>query len=134
MNRTLKYLLLASMLCAAHAASAQTQAESFEGIWQDESDSESYFSLHIEGDEVVLVDLAGLERTGKTLASSYYGRLHLTPSGLTVADVQALSPQPDSQGSAEIGPGPDNTLYIYWCHEPEGNCVVGVRSTLRKIF
>jgi hypothetical protein len=46
---------------------------SYEGIWQDVENENSYFILQENGDRVVLVYLLGIEQGAKTLTSSYIG-------------------------------------------------------------
>jgi hypothetical protein len=132
MRGILKVFAVSLLLSAA--PHVQAQAEWFDGIWQNRDNPASYFSLHIEGNQVVLVDLATLERTGRTLASSYRGELGTSPIGTPMATVRVITVHPDSQGSAEIFVNEDKTLSVYWCHQQAGGCVVGTISTLRKVF
>jgi hypothetical protein len=132
MNGILKVCAVALLLVSA--PDVEAQAEWFDGIWQSQSNPDSYFSLHIDGNQVVLVDLATLERTGRTLSASYRGQLGTLPSGVPMATVRVIAVHPDSQGSAEIFANADRTLSIYWCRQQEGGCVVGFISTLRKVF
>jgi hypothetical protein len=74
-------LALSAQLLLTDGAQTQTGAEAFEGIWQNTANAASYFSLHVDADQLVLVDLASLERTRKTLASSYRGQIETSRSG-----------------------------------------------------
>ena len=132
MKGILRLLALAALLASAHEA--QAQAEWFDGIWQDSRNQNAYFSLHIDGNQVVLVDLATLERTGRTLASAYRGELGTTAAGAPMATVRVLAVDPDSQGSAQIFVNEDKTLRISWCHLQNGGCLAGFTSTITKVF
>lgn len=120
--------------CVATSTKALAQAERFEGIWRDERQPDSYFSLHIEADQVVLIDLASVERTGESLAASYRGQLGLSPTGTPKASVKVIQRHPDTQGSAEIFPDGPDKLHIAWCYQPEGGCIVGILTTITKVF
>lgn len=132
MKGILKVLALALFLPPAH--DAQAQAESYEGIWQGTNAQASYFLLRVAGNKVVLVDLASLELTRKTLASSYRGELETSRSGDPIATVRVITVDPDSQGSGTISANPDETLNISWCHLQSGGCLAGFRSTLKKVL
>lgn len=116
------------------ASGARAQAERFEGIWQSESDPQAYYSLHIDGDRVVLVDLKSLEMTGATLSSTFSGRIGQSPSGGAMATVEVLQAHPDGQRSAEIFPGDEDRLHIYWCNQEPDACVIGILTHIRKVF
>jgi hypothetical protein len=132
MKRILKIFAFALFLSSG--TEARAQAEWFDGIWQNQDNPASYFSLHIEGSQVVLVDLATLERTGRTLTASYRGEIGTSHTGTPMATVRVITVHPDSQGSAEIFVNEDKTLSVYWCHQQAGGCVIGAISTLRKVF
>lgn len=46
---------------------------SFDGIWQDESRQNNYYSISQDGDNIVLIDLARLESSRSTFAATYIG-------------------------------------------------------------
>jgi hypothetical protein len=67
--------ILVTLFCWCAAASCLAQSPlSYEGIWQDINDPKSYYTLHENGDSVVLVKLADIEKTSSTLVSAYTGR------------------------------------------------------------
>lgn len=132
MNGIGKFACIA--LLSSLAVLAQAQAERFTGIWQSESNPEAYYSLHVVGNEVVLIDMATLEFTGETLAASFHGTIGLSQNGTPMATVRALDAHPNGQRSAEIVPRTDGTLTIYWCNQPDGECVLGILTHIRKVF
>jgi hypothetical protein len=88
--------LLFSLLVALPCSFAQSTAPDVEGIWRDINSNSKYYSLHVEGDSVVLLDLSRLERTHDTLASAYMGKLGdliLTRVGPTVPTVPDFNGQ-----------------------------------------
>jgi hypothetical protein len=113
---------------------ALAQSSPFEGIWQDIKNPHSYFSIQISGTQVVLVDLAELERRGATLKAAYMGEISQDAQGNPVANLVVLDDIGDMQKSAEVVPRSSTELTIYWCMQKTGSCVIGILQHLQKVF
>jgi hypothetical protein len=62
-------MLLSMPLSAASA----DLANDYTGIWQS-VDYGNYYVIHDEGDRLVFIDLAGIERSGDTIQFTYMGK------------------------------------------------------------
>jgi hypothetical protein len=112
---------------------AQAQPVWYEGIWQQDGSPNSYYALHVEGDEIVLVDFASLERTGQALTAAYRGKWSVDASGSAMASLRTVTPHPLVSDRADLSVNADKTLTISRCNTANG-CVIGTYTTIRKVF
>jgi hypothetical protein len=74
MNVLRKALCMTALVLLGTSAQAQTSPYSkYAGIWRDFFKPNKYYSLQVNGSEMIFIDLSGLETSGNTLFSSYYG-------------------------------------------------------------
>ncbi len=128
--------LVRTVICAVlilMCGATQAQLTELEGIWQDIDHPEYYFSLHINGDRVVLVDLGSLERTSTTLKSAYIGNIREYEPGKFDSYLKVLVEDMTEQKYAQIYLTPGTDLNIYWGCQPL-HCVAGFFQRIRKIF
>lgn len=112
----------------------QAQFSAFQGVWQDVQDPTKFYSIHINGTEVVLIDLGGLEESAVTRASAYYGTIEYSTSGFYEARLSVLEINPASPTGVYVAhslPGPD--LYITLGCRPNVVCTSDVKR-ITKIF
>lgn len=67
-----KLMVLAVLLISSSACLAEDM-KLYEGIWQNTTNELSYYSIRAKDQQVVLIDLSGIELTRSTLASAYIG-------------------------------------------------------------
>ena len=120
-----------------YAQSAPPAVSTLEGIWQNTQHTDAYYAVHINdaGDRLLLIDLAGLEKSGETLRSSYHGPISDSGSGYWQARLRPLQQAPVLPASADVtAPAVGARLYINWGCAPGVDMCVGIVQELRKVF
>ncbi len=118
---------LLSLFATVPCSLAQSVSPDLDGIWRDTQSNSKYYSFHVEGDAVVMLDLARVEKTASTLSSAYTGKL----SDLVLTRVGPAVPAvPDFNGQ----------VALYFTSPTEGFimpicavCTV-IPTTIRKLF
>jgi hypothetical protein len=131
MTGTCRIFMIASIIFLSN--SAQAQLSKFEGIWQGVQNPDEYYSIHIEGDKVVFIDLAGLEESGETLNSAYYGSIVESASGTSSAKLSVLVKHANIPAGVELLPTSATDLIVFWCFSGL-DCVAGLAEQIRKVF
>lgn len=133
MNNHWKILTIPLLVLTAPAV--RSQESSLEGIWRDTRNSDHYFSIHVNGDRMVLIDLAAIEYHGETLSASFIGKIAEPDHAFLEAKLQVLDENTEGRLSAHAVFYSDASLDLYRCSKPVfDDCVIGVMLNLRKLF
>lgn len=114
------------ILLLAPIATLSADISSIDGIWQDVSQENTYYSFYQDGNTIIMIDLRRLGASSNTFSATYIGSIDdllLTP----------LAPFPDSpfdQAPLRVNFISDKEATIL----PECDVCIGVGGVLMKIF
>lgn len=134
MIRMSKIVVVAVAVLLGRSTLAQSPSSSLEGIWLDTRNHGQYFSIQVEGSRLVMIDLTQVEVTRSTLKATYMGEITLSASGHPTAKVVVLEDSNSFRKSAGVSLISETEASIAWCSQLDGACVIGLGTTLRKVF
>jgi hypothetical protein len=126
--------MLLTILLLVISFSVKAQYIEFAGIWQDSNNPNKYYSIQVNENRMVLIDLPGLEVSGNTLFSSFIGEIAPSNVQIPEARLKVLVEHQYLPTSAYIALTSTKDLYISWgCGAGVSNCI-GLVQKLSKIF
>ncbi len=135
MNIYRKSLWAAALVVLSMPAHSQFPFYSkYSGIWQDANVPNKYYSLQVKGNDMIFIDLPGLEQSGNTLLSSYHGGVVLSTAIPSFAIFNAFIEHQDIPERLRISFYSDTELQVRWgCGIDFASCT-GISQSLRKVF
>ena len=131
----MKIRVLVACALLVIAFPVQAQFSPYAGIWRGLGDSSKYYSIQINGNQIVFIDLPGLTENGEILPSSFHGEIEFSNVGFVQARLYVRVEQPGLPSGLSIFF--DNTqpeASVSWGCPPEvENCAQFVQR-IRKIF
>ena len=117
------------------ALPVQAQFSVYAGIWRGMGDSSKYYSIQINGNQLVLIDLPRLAENSDILPSSFLGGIALSRTGVPEARLSVLVEQPSlPEGVNIFFDRIQPEASVSWgCPPDVENCAQDVQR-IRKIF